>query len=41
VGLSSSGSAAESVRAFNHWRAWWRQNGADFVPKKPTACRDW
>lgn len=41
IGLSSSGSPAESARAFDRWHAWWRENGAGFAPKKPAACRDW
>lgn len=39
--LSASTSRAESARTAERWHAWWRENGASFVPVPPPPCQDW
>jgi len=39
--LSSSAQAAESAQVEKQWRAWWREEGARFVPIRQPPCRDW
>jgi hypothetical protein len=39
--LSEKASREESARAAAHWHAWWREKGGNFVPPRPSPCREW
>jgi HEAT repeat protein len=34
-------SSQEPAVPTQHWHAWWRQHGANFVPVRAPACHDW
>ena len=39
--LSNRASREESALVGAEWHAWWRENGASFVPSRPPPCREW
>ena len=39
--LPPDASRADSARAAEEWHAWWRNQGAGFVPRPHPPCRDW
>jgi hypothetical protein len=39
--LSARASPTESARMAARWRAWWREEGGNFVPVRQPPCRDW
>jgi len=39
--LSAKAPRGESVRVAERWHAWWREQGASFVPLRQPACHDW
>jgi len=41
IKLPPSASRADSARAADEWHAWWRNQGASFVPVRHPPCRDW
>jgi HEAT repeat protein len=41
IKLPPNASRADSARATDEWLAWWRNQGASFVPVRHPPCRDW
>ncbi len=41
ITLSATASRRESARVAEHWREWWRENEAHFVPVRQPPCHDW
>jgi len=41
IKLPPDASRADSARAAEEWHAWWRNQGASFVPQPHPPCRDW
>ncbi len=41
IELPPNASHADSTRVAEEWHAWWRNEGATFVPVRHPPCRDW